>query len=154
MKSIVFLTGLLFSVVSHSQLIPMASYTLTQKQAVSSGSSIVVMFPKPEVYDPSSTQVKGHEFKAPVSGLYKIESAITLSGGTANTNYWLYITKGGVIVRGQYFTFPNALNRTLNFVTDVYIKANESINLIMYNPGAACNFEEYSHMMVSRHTSR
>ncbi len=154
MRPVVLIALLLMATVAQSQLTAVATYTLKQKQPVATGNSVLVMFPKPESHDANAVQTNGLEFKATVAGLYKIESAITLSGGAANTNYMLYYTKNGVIVRVQYFSFPHALNRTLNLVSDIYLKAGETVNLTMYNPGAVCYFEEYSHMIVSRYGAR
>lgn len=155
MKKLLIFLLLFTSLSANSQLTPIATYLKTKKQAVSSGTSYIVLFDNTEIPDGAAPQPNTYTFKAPIAGLYKIETAISVSGGSPNSSILLYIDKSNSsTLRQQYCYFTHAADRTANLVTDMAFKAGESISLRLYTNGAALTISENSHMIISRYSGR
>lgn len=155
MKFPALLIGIFFSATAIGQLIPVATYLKTKKQPVSANGNFVVMFDNVEQNDATAPQSNAYTFKAPVAGLYKIETAISITGGSANSYILLHIDKSNSTpLRQQYYYFTQTGDRTMTLSTDLAFKAGESISIYIYNSGALLNISEYSHMIVSRYNAR
>lgn len=156
MKKIILVFTLLATIQASAQLVPVLTQSMSKSpQAISPNNSYAILFDKTEVHEATNTGSNGYSFKAAVAGLYKMESAITLKGGSVGANFIVFVTRNGSIVRRYSFYISHIQEKTFEINTDIPLKAGETLgfNLYLYGSSAG-SVMDGSHAIYSRYSLR
>ncbi|GEM_PF-5556651 len=156
MKKIIFVFTMLATLQASAQLVPVLTQSMSKSpQTITPNSSFAILFDKTEVHEATNTGSNGYSFKAAVAGLYKMESAITLKGGSVGANLIVFITRNGSVIRRYSYYISQTQEKTFEINTDIPLKAGETLgfnlNLSGSSPGSIL---DGSHAIYSRYSFR